>query len=177
MAFQLRFSLAQTDRTVAPGGVAMLLRGYQPAVWVKLVQWERPQEELGIAFPAVLDTGNNHSFLIPGSLFQAWMQIEPEQLDHFRTVLVNGVLLRCYGFNVDLLRLRSGQPTARVAGRLQTDRGIAIIPRELEHRFPRMPVIGVRCLVASRVTFSLNGDKQTFSLSQSRLTPVRRGSA
>jgi hypothetical protein len=177
MAFQLRVSLAQTERTVTPGGVPILLRRYQPAVWVKLVQWEKPEQDLGIAFPAVLDSGNNHSFLIPGSLFQAWMQIELEQLDHFRTVLVNGILLRCYGFNVDLLRLRSGQPTERVAGRLQTDRGIAIIPRELEHRFPRMPVIGVRCLIASRVTFSLSGDKKSFSLSQPRLTPARRGFA
>jgi hypothetical protein len=79
-------------------------------------------------------------------------------------VWVNGLPAACHAFNLDLYRVRAGEPTTRVAGRLQTDRGVTVIPDQYVDRFPRLPVLGVRCLCASRVTFAIDGGRRTFTL-------------
>ena len=71
-------------------------------------------------------------------------------------------------FHLDLMRVWNRQPTGQVAGRLETDRGLVVIPEDQEARFPRMPVLGVRTRCFNRVTFSLYGARQTFTLSQPR---------
>lgn len=159
-----RVPLTAAERTTAPGGVPITLRPYQPVVWVRLITWKSDEPPTGVIFPSVLDTGNNGTVLMPESVFRAVSGINHDDLIGHHTALVNGVLLRCYRFNLDLLHLRGGAPIERVDWRLQTDRGICVIPSELEHRFPRMPIIGVRCLTTNRLTFSLNGSRRTFSL-------------
>lgn len=158
-----RVPLVATERTVAPGGVAVTLRPFQPVVWVRLVAWEPDEisEPRTVGFPAVLDTGNNGT---PETIFRAVTGVLPQSLKGRHTAPVNSFLLRCYGFNLELLRLRNSFPLERATGQLQTDRGVYVIPADLEHRFPRMPIIGVRCLTINRLTFSLNGDRRTFSL-------------
>ncbi|MBA4067409.1 MAG: hypothetical protein C0501_27605 [Isosphaera sp.] len=161
-----RVPLNPTERTVAPGGVIVTLRRLQPVVWVRLASW-RPDEVpdlRAVAFPAVLDTGNNGTVLVAETIFRAVTGASPATLRGRHSAAVNGIVLRCYGFNLELLRLRRGSPVDHAAAQLQTDRGVFIIPAHLEHRFPRMPVGGVRCLTADRLTFSLNGDRETFSL-------------
>ena len=159
-----RVPLMTTERTVRPGGVPVVLRGYQPVAWVRLVPWGGRPGPRAVPFPAVLDTGHNHSFLIPSSLFEAWTGESPDGLITYRVVPANGVSVGCYGFNVEVFGMRAGEPTERVVGRLETDRGVAIIPPEHEGRFPRLPVIGVRALCASRVTLTVDGDGRTYTL-------------
>ena len=178
MPFRIaRVPLVATEHVVSPGGVGVTLRTHQPVVWVRLVPWVGPPDPGSVAFPAVVDTGNNHTFLIPGPFFRAWTNTDYRTLPTGRQLRVNGLPLQCYHFNLDLLRVRDERATDRVAGQLQTDQGVVIIPDALVPNFPRMPVLGVRCLTVNRVTFTLNGDRHTFSLSQPGFTPGRRGSA
>ncbi|MCI0704056.1 MAG: hypothetical protein L0241_23605 [Planctomycetia bacterium] len=178
-----RVSLVDRERTVAPGGVPVTLRTNQPIVWVRLSAWTPTPSLVPVTFPAVLDTGNNYSFLISAAEFRVWTGLDSEQLTPLRMMEANGVLVGCFAFNLELMRLQRGNPTDQIACQLQTDRGIVIIPENLSHRFPRMPVIGVRCLTINRLTFSLNGDRRTFSLWRPPVAPVqtlrraRRGSA
>jgi hypothetical protein len=171
MPFTLsRVPLNGADRTVLLRGESVILRPLQPVIWIRLAAWELAEaaKTQPITFPVVVDTGNNGTLLIPESVFRAAVGVSPAALKGRATAPVNGILLACYGFNLDLLRLRGGVPLERVVGRLQTDRGVFLIPTELEHRFPRLPVLGVRCLTLNRLTFSLSGDRRTFSLSQRR---------
>lgn len=165
MAFRLdRIPLIGADREISLGGVSVMLRLYQPVVWVRLVPWVGPRHSEAVTFPAVIDTGNNHSFLIPASLFEAWVRLDPETLMTRHKVRVNDRELSCHGLNIDVYRMRRGDAIDRIAGRLQTDRGVVIVKRTVEHQFPRLPVIGVRSLCASRASFALSGDLETFSL-------------
>jgi hypothetical protein len=167
MPFSLRVPFSTAERTVAPAGVAVTLRAYQPVVWVRLTPWEPSDTPLAaISFPTVVDTGNNHSFLVPGSLFRAWTGLDVRNLEAPHRVLANGILVGCYPFNLELMRVRAGQPTEHRAAHLKTDRGVVVIPEDQESRFPRMPVLGVRTLCFNRVTFTLNGARQTFALTQ-----------
>lgn len=161
-------SLVATEHVVSVGGVDITLRPYQAVVWVRLVPWAGETASDTLAFPAVVDTGNNDTFLIPGPFFRAWAKVDYRDLPPGRPVLVNGLALKLHGFNLDLLRPRRRDPSERVAGHLQTGQGITIIPDALVSRFPRLPVLGVRCLATNRVTFSLNGGRRTFSLAQVR---------
>ena len=165
MPFVLRrVPLVAAERSVAAGGVPITLRPLQPVAWARLVPWGVGEPAADGAFPAVIDTGNNGTVLIPESIFHAVTGLNPGALIGHHTTPVNGVPLRCYRFNLDLLRLRRGEPVDGTAARVQTDRGVGIIPTALESLFPRMPVIGVRCLAVNRLSFSLNGEKRTFSL-------------
>lgn len=165
MPFRLTgLPLPREDRVVAPAGVPITLRVYQPVVWVRLVPWVGPADPEAVTFPAVVDTGNNHSFLIPASLFRAWVRLDRTVLRTQNRVRVLDVEMLCHGLNVDVYRVRDGNPTGRVAGRLQTDRGVVIVPESVEHLFPRLPVIGVRCLRASRAVFTVDGGRATYSL-------------
>jgi hypothetical protein len=167
MSFRIaQVPLVAKEHVVSPAGIDITLRLFQPVVWVRLVPWVGRAEAEGVFFPAVVDTGNNHSFLIPGPYFRAWTKSDNRSLPKGREVLVNGLPLHCYGFNLELSRLRKNAPTGRVAARFQTDQGVMIIPDALVPQFPRLPVLGVRCLTANRVTFALNGDTRTFSLAQ-----------
>lgn len=159
-----RVPLVAADRTVAPAGIPVVLRVNQPVVWVRRVAWDRRPIPKATPFPAVVDTGNNYSFLIPAPFFRGWTGLQLTDLARHRTVEANGHLVGCYGFNLDLLRIRTGRVTDHVVQLLQTDRGVAVIPDALCPLFPRMPVIGVRCLRVNRLTFSVSGDKATFSL-------------
>jgi hypothetical protein len=171
-----RVPLNAAERTAAPGGVPITLRPYQPVVWVRLVGWEPDPAAEGraVAFPAVLDTGNNGTVLIAETVFRAATGTDPADSPRYHTSVVNGVPLRCYGYNLDLLSVRNGDALERVAWRLQTDRGVHVIPADLEHRFPRVPVIGVRCLTTNRLTYSLNGRRRTFSLWRPPSPPAAR---
>src|SRR4051812_7596187 len=116
MPFRIaRVPLVATEHVVSPGGMAITLRPYQPVVWVRLVPWGTLPDPQTIAFPAVVDTGNNHSFLIPGPFLRSWTDTDYRTLEPGRRVEVNGVPLRCFGYNVDLMRHRRGEPTDRVA--------------------------------------------------------------
>jgi hypothetical protein len=160
----VRVPLIDFEQTVVAGGVPIALRPFQPVVWVSLVPWEPDPTWRQVSFPAVLDTGNNGTVLIPERVFRAVTGRYSWMYSGYHSGLVNRLPLRCYGFNLELHRVRGDEPLERVAWRLQTERGAFVIPSDLEHQFPRVPVIGVRCLAANRLTFSLNGDRRTFSL-------------
>ena len=165
MPFRLtHIPLVDDERTVSPGGVTLTLRICQPVVWVRLAPWVGVSHPDAVSFPAILDTGNNHSFLIPETLFRAWTHLDPATVVTKHKVRVHGTELSCHGLNIDVCRTRDGSPTDRRAGRLQADRGIVIVGESLESRFPRMPVLGVRCLRASRATFTIDGGRGTYSL-------------
>src|SRR4051812_2422568 len=129
MPFRIaRVPLVAAEHVISPGGVDVTLRAYQPIVWVRLVSWAAASRPEAVVFPAVVDTGNNEAFLIPAPLFRAWARVDDRELPTVRPVLVNGHPLNFYGFNLDLMRLRDGEPADRVAARLQTGQGIMIIP-------------------------------------------------
>jgi hypothetical protein len=166
-----RVPLIAVERVVAHADVPVTLRVNQPVVWIRLAAWNQRPLLAAVAFPAIIDSGNNDSFLIPGSLFRGWTGLTLDAMHPLRTIEVNGLTLGCYGFNLQLFRLSRGNPTDHVVRHLETDRGITIIPDGLDHRFPRMPVVGVRCLRLNRLTFSINGNRGTFSLWSPPLPP------
>src|SRR5437762_2431847 len=118
MPFRLtRVPLVRKEQIVSLSDVPITLRTYQPVVWVRLVPWAGSVHPDAITFPAVVDTGNNHSFLIAASLFRAWVRLDPSTLRTKHKLLVNAIELACHGLNIDVYRMRGDQPSARIAGR------------------------------------------------------------
>jgi hypothetical protein len=170
MAFRIaHVPLNAAEQVYSPGGVPIVFRAYQPVAWVRLVPWVREPPARAVIFPAVIDTGNNHFFMIPGVLFREWAGVDYDDSPRGRTIIVSGIPLKTYGFNIDLFRLRSGKPGRAPVARLQMGEGITIIPDTLSANLPRVPVIGVRTLTVNRITFTIDGDRQTFSISQPSL--------
>lgn len=156
-----RVPLTPADVAVPVGGLTVELHVYQPVVWVQLVPWRGYAAGPAVPFPAVVDTGNNDVFLLSASRFRAWAGADPSNFTPRHRRKVNGVWCGCYPFNLDLLRgPAAGSPLVR----LESDQGVAVVPAGDEHRFPPTPVLGVRCLTVNRLTFSVTGDRRSFSV-------------
>lgn len=168
-----RVPLQPAERVVDVGRLGVRFLPFQPVVWVRLVPWVGPPSAGSVPFPVVIDTGNNDVALVSESRLRAWAGADPapQMLRHQR--IVNGYRMGSYGFNLDLLSRSAHGPGDRVLVRLQTEQGVTVIPTEFEGRFPPTALIGVRCLTANRLTFSLNGDRRTFSLRRPPLPAVR----
>lgn len=159
-----RVPLVGDLQAVTVGGIPLTFKRYQPVAWARLVPWGSTVHPDAVPFPVVIDSGLNDAFLIRASQVRAWSKLEPEDYVGQHAVRSRGVAVKCYRFNVELFRLRAGNRTDVVAGRLQTDKGVAVVPPELESLFPEIPTLGVRAMVASRATFTVDGGGKTFSL-------------
>ena len=112
-------------------------------------------------FPAVLDIGFNHSFLIQQEHLVRWAGFDPR---HFRTIgslPVRGRDVPLFNANVWLHR---NMPEMRdeFADQppycLELDRGIAVCPPEMGD-YPRLPLLGLRAIRWGKLHVAVDGER------------------
>ncbi len=138
----------------------------QIIVWLTLTtpdQFELPS--VSLRFPAVLDPAFNESFIITQAQLRAWAEIEANELpaaevpnvrvyDHIVTPrYANLWLHRNVPYERDEL-LDDPHP-------LEIDAGVIISP---EDQRPRLPLLGLRAIEASRLRVIIDGDNQLVSI-------------
>lgn len=112
-------------------------------------------------FPAVLDTGCNHSFVMRERHLIEWAGIQPEYLRKLRPVRIYGSAAPQLAANVWLHANRrgfrdefSGQPTFQI----EAEPGIAIVPDSVGAGNPRLPLLGLRALRWNKLRLKIDGD-------------------
>jgi hypothetical protein len=124
----------------------------QILVWLSIQDPSRP-------LPAILDTGHGHNLLIGEGQFQRWSgaslrRIGELQIDR-RTVVQ-------YAADVRLHRNRPGSSVLRGDNHaLEMPQGISVMPDE---HAPRLPLIGLRAIVANRLRLVIDGKKGLVTL-------------
>ena len=134
----------------------------QIMVWVSL-------SEIGLSelhpnsprFPAVLDSGCNHCFVIRQEHLVQWARIRPEYLPRLRPTRVYGRPVPQLAANIWLHPNRpghrdefTGQPPVLV----EAEPGIAVVPETIGEGKPRLPLLGLRAFRWNNLCLTVHGD-------------------
>jgi hypothetical protein len=112
--------------------------------------------------PAILDTGHGHNLSIGSGQLERWSgaslkRIGELEIDHRRVVQ--------YAADVRIHRNEPGRSTLRGDSYpLEMPQGISV----LEEDAPRLPLIGLRAIVANRLRLLIDGDRQRVTLKARR---------
>jgi hypothetical protein len=138
---------SDADRWVdVPDGTRFLIKRHQIVLWVSLVSVTScPIRSGPRRFPALLDTGHGHNFLIKEEHVRDWAGLDPRSLNKVDELLINGVRTPSHSVDVWVHRNRLGDLDAiddSPPTKLEFDNGISISPTGTN--YPRIPLIGMR---------------------------------
>lgn len=120
-------------------------------------------------FPAILDTGHNHTFAINSRHLTAWANLNQEELETRSAVRDRGRRIKLRQANIWVHPNKIGRREEfDTSGpfRLKAQFGIAVYP---EGDFPRLPVLGLRAIAENGLVLNVNGAKREATLR----TPIR----
>ncbi len=150
---------------IAVRGERVRVRADQIIVWVSLsVREVLEQSPAVVPFPAILDTGHNHSFSIREQHLIDWAGIRPAALP------IRGHV-RDRGQRVDLrhanIWAHCNEPRSRddltdgPLFLLRARTGIAVYPTG---DFPRLPLLGLRVIAENNLVLKVDGPKRFATL-------------
>ena len=117
-------------------------------------------------FPAILDIGYTHNFLIQEQHLVRWANIIPHELNRLGDVRHGRQRLPRYDANLWLYRITRGthiRLESEQPHHLETPLGITVYPANNDN-FPRLPLLGTRALLASELHLVINGETKWASL-------------
>lgn len=141
-------------------GSSVQVKQDQIIVWVSL--GEKGLQQLHPAaprFPAILDTGCNHNFVMRRRHLQEWAGIHPEYFGALKSTRTLGKSALQLAANVWLHPNRSGQRDAfadRQPFLLEVPLGIVVVTDTPESNGPRLPLLGLRALRWARLHVTLD---------------------
>ncbi len=146
-----RLPFGDRPHLIAVRGESVDVYRNQIVVWISIDNEQRP-------LPAILDTGHGHNLSIGRSQLERWSgaalkRIGELEIDHQRVVQYAAAL-----------RVHRNEP-GRAALRgdsylLEMPQGISVLEKDA----PRLPLIGLRTIVANRLRLIVDGDRQRVTL-------------
>jgi hypothetical protein len=158
--------ISKRDDLVFVGQERVQIRAYEIIVWISL----RPKGALAWhldlpPFPAILDTGHTHNFSIREDHLSRWAGLDTARLRSLGNLRQQGRLIPLHAANVWLhqnVRRNRDQLLDRPPQLLELPRGIAVHP--VATGFPRLPLLGLRALIANNLHLTLVGDQALVNL-------------
>lgn len=147
-------------------GQRVRVRGDQIIVWVTLTRaLLGGPEPRRVPFPAILDTGHNHTFSIQERHLVEWAGLNPASLTETGSARDRGDRI---GLRAAAVWVHRNEPGSRE--RLSADepfelsapRGIAVYPSTMN--FPRLPLLGLRAITRNRLVLMINGHRREATL-------------
>jgi len=147
------------DSTVSTPHGEVLIRRYQIMVWISLAV----DSSFSRSIPAIIDTGLNHNFALNESHL-AWANLRLEQLSKIGTTKIEGESIPVRKAEVHLHHNTRGTKliAASEPYHLKASQGIIVFPAV--NKYPRVPILGIRCLVNSNLRLIVDGKRKTVSL-------------
>lgn len=147
------------------------VKAYQIIVWMSLTRPLSMDAFLGLdppppRFPAVLDTGLSHNFLMREEHLREWANQSLQDFSMLRQMKVNGVPVPLYEADLWLHHNRPGSrdDSAGVPPfQLEVEDGIGVYPQGATV-FPSLPTLGLRAIDFARLHLSVNGDERIVSM-------------
>lgn len=139
----------EEEKSVTVRGRGYPVFSYQIILWASVTH--KGLETLDSStprFPAVLDTGFTHNFLIQPDQLKSWAGLMPEHLKQLGQFRAYGELVPLHAANVWLHPNAPGerdQFSGAPPFRVELDLGIGICPIGMQ-RAPRLPLLGIRGL-------------------------------
>ncbi len=152
-----------TPYTVPVAGEDVAIRAFQIVVWLSLNAGDVLGKDAR-RFPAVLDTGHTHNLSIRENQLLLWAGVQPDSVAELGSILVNRDEVPLRAAHLWIHRNRPG--TAELLPRpfrLEVPQGIAVYPSGVPSA-PRLPLLGLRAVVRSKLKLTIDGDKMQVSL-------------
>lgn len=141
------------------------VRANQIIVWVSLsLRPVTEQSPAVVPFPAILDTGNNHSFAVSERHLVEWAGLRPDALDVRGTIRERGqrIPLRVANLWVHPNEPGRQDQVADVSPvLLETEAGIVVYPAG---EYPRLPLLGLRVIGENNLVLKLDGPRREATL-------------
>ena len=140
----------------------------QIIVWVSLSEIDLEQLDPNTPrFPAILDTGCNHSFAIRQQHLIEWAGIQPDYLPKLKSTRLHGSVVPQLSANIWLHRNLSGDRdefSARPPFQLETEQGIAVVPEAEGRGEPRLPLLGLRAIRWNHLHVAIDGHRRLVNI-------------
>jgi hypothetical protein len=141
-----RLPFVDKDRELLLRGSSFSLRRDQTIVWLSVLQTgvQFDRNSTVPRFPAILDTGHNHNFIIQKRHLELWANTSTEMLTPAGALYVNNKPVELYDANVWL--------HCNIAGQINPDEGSEPIELPINGGIaistegPRLPLLGIRAL-------------------------------
>ena len=147
------------------------VKPYQIIVWVSVAPVSlREWNSATPAFPAILDIGTNHNFVISRSHLIRWAGIQPEYLRALGATRLDDKRLVTREADIWLYSNLKGRLENRQdmpPFRLNLTEGIIIRPDEEIGRIP-LPLLGLRALTDSKLVTTINGARLEVTIRTAR---------
>jgi hypothetical protein len=161
-----RVPVPEATSEIAYRGQRVRVRGDQIIVWVTLTKpLTGAHDPRVVPFPAILDTGHNHTFSIQERHLIDWAGLNPAILTETGSTRDRGERIRLRAATVWVHRNEPGSRerlTADEPIELLAPQGIAIYPSGAN--FPRLPLLGLRAITRNRLVLVVNGYRREATL-------------
>ena len=166
-----RLPYSKKRSTLVVGKEIVVVKSYQIIVWVSLAPANlREWNSATPAFPAILDIGTNHNFVISRGHVVRWGGVQPEFLRPLGLTRLGGERLpRC---EADLwlhsnFKGRQENPRDTPPYRLNLNEGIIIRPDE-GHGPTHLPLLGLRALTHNKLVTIIDGSRLEVTIRTAR---------
>jgi hypothetical protein len=161
-----RLPYFRAPTTVSVAGDSVRVRPFQIIVWVSIgLRPGRTWNPRTPRFPAILDPGNNHNFLIFTTQLMHWAGIRPVLLPLLGAVRERGRRMPLRAATLWLHRNVPGtrEPSTASPHPLDLTDGIAVDQHEGVSA-PHLPLLGLRALTHNRLYTVIDGDRLQVSI-------------
>jgi len=151
----------ETEDEVHVGLERVPIKPYQIIAWFSLTArnvLELPPQTP--RFPAIIDTAHNHNFSIQATHLARWASLQEAALPVLSRVRERGRYPPLYAANLWVHPNRPGKRdefSGKPAFLFRLKQGIAVYPSGVD--FPRLPLVGLRSLVRSRLHLTIDPDR------------------
>ncbi len=159
-----RLPYSSGPTVVSASGGTVRVKPYQIVVAISVgLQAEREWDSRVPAFPAILDTGNNHNLSVSQGHLLRWAGLQSESLRIIGAIRERQHRIPLHAASVWLHRNRPGERTLRdqEPQPLNLEEGIAIYPDDIG---PRLPVLGLRALTRNQLHLAVDPERMRVSL-------------
>ncbi len=147
-----RLPFADRPHLVTVRGEAVDVYRNQIIIWVSINDAQRP-------LPAILDTGHGHNFSIDEGQLSRWSGVSLKRIGELE---VGHQRVVQYAAEVRVHRNVPGRAALRGESYgLEMPQGISVFS---EGDGPRLPLIGLRTMIANRLTLVIDGDRRQATL-------------
>jgi hypothetical protein len=149
---------------VSAPGASVRVKPYQIVVAVSVsLQALREWDPRMPGFPAILDTGNNHSLSISRGHLLRWAGLQPEALRIIGAMRERQQRIPLHAASVWLHRNRPGERVLKdqEPHPLKLQQGIAVYPDDIG---PRLPVLGLRALTQNQLHLAIDPERMSVSI-------------
>ena len=148
-----RLPIADRPHVISVGGDAVQVHRNQIIVWLSINDARRP-------LPAILDTGHGHNLSISEAHLSRWSGATLERIGELE---VDRRRVVQYAADVRLQRNVPGKTELKGDGYLlEMPQGITVLAEE---HAPRLPLLGLRTIIANRLRLVIDGKKQEVTIS------------